>query len=136
MTTAPKTTKATVEIVDIIAGCAYQAQLTYDIMYEKVRKLEYSSLKNYMLNYVEKQQTDVKKLIRMIKESSYRNQLKEDLKSTDIAFYAAVCEFAREAKDLEHLAELVEIGKNVEDFQPIITQLRAIMLNHIELSKK
>jgi len=127
--------RVTVEIIDIIAGCAYQGQITYDIMYQKVRKLNPSPLKNYMLMYVDKQLTDVKKLIRLIKESDFRAKLKDDLKSTDIAYYSAVCEFAREAKHLEYLADVVEIAKDVEDFEPIITQLKAIMLNQINKEK-
>jgi hypothetical protein len=119
--------KVTLGIVDIIAGCAYQGQLTYDIMYQTVRKLPPSHLKNYLLMYVDKQQTDVKKLIRLIKEV----KLNQDLKSTDIAYYGAICEFARSAKNLEFLAEVVEVGKDVENFEPIITQLKAIMLNQI-----
>lgn len=81
--------------------------------------------------YVDKQLTDVKKLIRLIVESEFRVKLNQDLKSTDIAYYGAICEFARGAKDMEYLADVVEIGKDVEDFEPIITQLKAIMMNQI-----
>lgn len=123
--------KVTLGIVDIIAACAYQGQLTYDIMKNEVRKLPQSHLKNYLLMYVDKQLTDVKKLIRLIVESEFRVKLNQDLKSTDIAYYGAICEFARGAKDMEYLADVVEIGKDVEDFEPIITQLKAIMLNQI-----
>jgi hypothetical protein len=100
-------------------------------MYQTVRKLPPSPLKNYLLMYVGKQQTDVKKLIRLIKECEFRVKLNQDLKSTDIAYYGAICEFARGAKNLEYLADIVEIGKDVENFEPIITQLKAIMLNQI-----
>ena len=81
--------------------------------------------------YVDKQLTDVKKLIRLIQESNFRVKLNQDLKSTDIAYYGAICEFARGARNMEYLADVVEIGKDVEDFEPIITQLKAIMLNQV-----
>jgi hypothetical protein len=123
--------QVTLGVVDIIAACCYQGQLTYDIMYQTARKLPSSPLKNYLLMYVDKQQTDVKKLIRLIKESEFRIKLNQDLKSTDIAYYGAICEFSRGAKNLEYLADIVEIGKDVENFEPIITQLKAIMLNQI-----
>jgi hypothetical protein len=123
--------QVTLGVVDIIAACCYQGQLTYDIMYQTVRKLPASPLKNYLLMYVDKQQTDVKKLIRLIKESEFRIKLNQDLKSTDIAYYGAICEFARGARNLEYLADIVEIGKDVENFEPIVTQLKAIMLNQI-----
>jgi hypothetical protein len=122
------------QAIDIIAAMVYQTQLNIDCLAEKIRKIPPSSLKDVVICYLENQRSWMQKFNRGLKMIGALQMMQRDLTSEELAYYSIICEFSRQGKDMESLADLVEIAADIDDLSPVLTQIKAILFNHQQKS--
>lgn len=94
--------------LDILASMAYQTKFNVECLDGKVMKMPPSPLRDVVLLFVENQKSWINKLMRGMKKIGIDKAMQDDLSSADLANYSIVCEFARQTRDLNAAANLME----------------------------
>lgn len=110
MSNTNNATQADVEIfaLDILASMAYQTKFNVECLDGKVMKLKPSPFRDIVMLFVENQKSWINKLMRGMRKIGIDKAMQDDLNSADLANYSIVCEFARQTKDLNAAANLME----------------------------
>jgi hypothetical protein len=119
------------QLLDIIAAMVYQTRLNVECLEGKIKKLKPSNLKDIVLLYCENERNWEAKFMRACKRFGLDEYMRKDLSSEELAYYNICCEFLRQSKDLESLSDVLEIAKEATDLSPVLTNLTAIINNHI-----
>ena len=125
-----------VQYVDIVAQMIYQTKLNIEVLQTGYKKLPPSSLRETSFYYCENQRQWMAKFDNALKRVKLYEMMNKDLNSTELSYYSICTSFLRMSLDLENISDLLELLKDAKDITPIMTNLKAIIQNHLNNEPK